>query len=98
MKFTNATYTMDKDIAYTLFSLLFAIKIERDHFKFIRSTKSIGNFSAAKDADKLTDPVLRAQFAASFPDGFKSVRWYPAIPPGLEEIEGRILDRVKAAK
>jgi spermidine/putrescine transport system substrate-binding protein len=63
-----------------------------------RIAKSIGNFSAAKDADKLTDPVLRAQFAASFPDGFKSVRWYPAIPPGLEEIEGRILDRVKAAK
>lgn len=63
-----------------------------------RIAKSIGNFSAAKGADQLTDPVLRAQFAASFPEGFKSVRWYPAIPPGLEEIEGRILDRVKAAK
>jgi len=63
-----------------------------------RIAKSIGNFSAAKGADKLTDPVLRAQFAASFPDGFKSVSWYPAIPPGLEEIEGRVLDRVKAAK
>jgi spermidine/putrescine transport system substrate-binding protein len=63
-----------------------------------RIVNSIGNFSAAKDADRLTDPVLRAQFAASFPDGFTSVRWYPSIPPGLEEIEGRILDRVKAAK
>jgi spermidine/putrescine transport system substrate-binding protein len=27
----------------------------------------------------------------------KGIHWYPAIPPGLEEMEGRILDRVKAA-
>ena len=27
----------------------------------------------------------------------KNIKWYPAIPPGLEEIEGRVLDRVKAA-
>jgi hypothetical protein len=25
------------------------------------------------------------------------VHWYPAIPPGIEEIEGRLLDRIKAA-
>jgi spermidine/putrescine transport system substrate-binding protein len=35
---------------------------------------------------------------ASFPDNaFKSIHWYPAIPPGLEEIDGRVLDRIKAA-
>ncbi|MCX7055801.1 MAG: extracellular solute-binding protein [Proteobacteria bacterium] len=59
--------------------------------------KSVGNFSASKGADVLMDPKFRAQFAASFPDGFKNIKWYPAIPPGLEEIEGRILDRIKAA-
>ena len=59
--------------------------------------KSIGNFTAAKGADELMDPRVRAQFAASFPDGVKNVKWYPAIPPGLEEIEGGILDRIKAA-
>jgi spermidine/putrescine transport system substrate-binding protein len=59
--------------------------------------KSIGNFTASKGADALMDPRLKAQFATSFPDGFKNVKWYPAIPPGLEEIEGRILDRIKAA-
>jgi spermidine/putrescine transport system substrate-binding protein len=26
-----------------------------------------------------------------------NVHWYPAIPPGLEEVEGRLLDRIKAA-
>jgi spermidine/putrescine transport system substrate-binding protein len=43
------------------------------------------------------DPRVRAQFAESFPDGLKNIKWYPAIPPGLEEIEGEVLDRVKAA-
>ena len=59
--------------------------------------KSIGNFTASKGADVLMEPRLKAQFKESFPDGFRNVRWYPAIPAGLEEIEGRILDRVKAA-
>jgi len=59
--------------------------------------KSVGNFTAAKGADQLADPHLRAQFAATFPDGLKNIKWYPAIPAGLEEIEGAVLDRVKAA-
>jgi spermidine/putrescine transport system substrate-binding protein len=59
--------------------------------------RSIGNFTAAKGAEQLMDPRLRAQFNASFPDGLKNVKWYPAIPPGLEEIEGAVLDRIKAA-
>ena len=59
--------------------------------------KSIGNFTASKGADQLMDPKFKAQFAASFPDGFKNIKWYPSIPAGLEEIEGRILDRIKAA-
>jgi spermidine/putrescine transport system substrate-binding protein len=59
--------------------------------------KSIGNFMAAKGADELMDPRVRAQFAATFPQGLKTLRWYPAIPAGLEEIEGSVMDRVKAA-
>jgi spermidine/putrescine transport system substrate-binding protein len=59
--------------------------------------KSIGNFTASRGADRLMDPRVRAQFAESFPDGLKNIKWYPAIPPGLEEIEGGVLDKVKAA-
>jgi spermidine/putrescine transport system substrate-binding protein len=60
--------------------------------------KSVGNFSAAVGTDPYVDPRLKAQFAAAFPDSaLKSIHWYPAIPPGLEEIEGRVLDRIKAA-
>lgn len=59
--------------------------------------RSIGNFTASRGADKLMDPRVRAQFAETFPDGLKNIKWYPAIPPGLEEIEGGVLDKVKAA-
>ena len=58
---------------------------------------SIGNFMASQGADKLMDPRVRSQFAASFPEGIKNIKWYPAIPAGLEEIEGGVLDRIKAA-
>ena len=57
-----------------------------------------GNFTASKGADKLMDDKLKAQFAASFPQAaLDNVKWYPAVPAGLEEIEGRVLDRIKAA-
>jgi spermidine/putrescine transport system substrate-binding protein len=60
---------------------------------------SAGNFTAAAGADQLMEPKLKAQFAASFPESaLRHVHWYPAVPPGLEEIEGRVLDRVKASQ
>jgi len=63
-----------------------------------RIIKSVGNFSAAKDTGPLVDPRLKAQFAAAFPgDVLKNIHWYPAIPSGLEELEGKVLDRIKAA-
>jgi len=63
-----------------------------------RVIRSVGNFSAAKGTAPYVDPHLKEQFMASFPEtAFKNVHWYPAIPPGLEEIEGKILDRIKAA-
>jgi spermidine/putrescine transport system substrate-binding protein len=61
-------------------------------------TKSVGNFSAAVNTEPFIDPRLKAQFAAAFPDSvFKAIHWYPAIPSGIEEMEGRVLDRIKAA-
>jgi len=61
-------------------------------------TNAIGNWTAARGTESLVNPTFRAQFAASFPQGpYKDIHWYPAIPSGLEETEGRILDRIKAA-
>jgi spermidine/putrescine transport system substrate-binding protein len=63
-----------------------------------RITRHVGNWTAARGTEDLVDPKMRAQFNASFPSGaFKDIHWYPAIPSGLEEIEGRVLDRIKAA-
>ena len=59
---------------------------------------SAGNFTASKGADQLMDAKLKAQFAKSFPDAaMRNIKWYPAVPPGIEDIEGKVLDRVKAA-
>jgi spermidine/putrescine transport system substrate-binding protein len=59
---------------------------------------SAGQFTASKGADQLADAKMKAQFAASFPEAaLKNVKWYPAVPAGIEDIEGRVLDRIKAA-
>lgn len=64
-----------------------------------RVAGSAGNFTAARGADQLMDAKLKAQFAASFPEAaLKNVKWYPAVPAGIEDIEGRVLDRIKAAQ
>jgi spermidine/putrescine transport system substrate-binding protein len=60
--------------------------------------KSAGNFTASNGAELLMDQKLKAQFAQSFPTAqLNNIKWYPAVPPGIEEIEGKVLDRVKAA-
>ena len=62
-------------------------------------SSAVGNFTASKGAEQGVDPELKQQFAASFPEAaLKNIQWYPAVPAGLEEIEGRVLDRVKAAR
>jgi len=59
---------------------------------------SAGNFTASRGADQLMDPKLKAQFIKSFPEAaMKNIKWYPAVPAGIEDIEGKVLDRVKAA-
>jgi spermidine/putrescine transport system substrate-binding protein len=63
-----------------------------------RVASAAGNFTASQGADQLMDAKLKAQFAASFPEAaLKNVKWYPAVPAGIEDIEGRVLDRIKAA-
>ncbi len=58
-----------------------------------------GNFTASKGADQMADATLKKQFADSFPEAaLKNIKWYPPVPAGIEDIEGRVLDRVKAAK
>ncbi|MBI1245149.1 MAG: extracellular solute-binding protein [Alphaproteobacteria bacterium] len=59
---------------------------------------SAGNFTASRGADGLTKGKLKQQFLESFPQkAMDNIKWYPAVPAGIEDIEGKVLDRLKAA-
>mgnify|MGYP001823372171 CR=1 FL=1 len=55
--------------------------------------------TASKGAVQFLDASIRDNFERCFPlAAIANVKWYPPVPAKLEEIEGKILDRVKAAK
>ena len=61
-------------------------------------TASAGNFTASKGADAFAEGALKTRFQASFPAAaIDNIKWYPPVPAGLEDIEGKVLDHVKAA-
>ncbi len=61
-------------------------------------TADAGNFTAAKGADDFVKGGLKARFKESFPqEAIDNIKWYPPVPAGLEDMEGKVLDRVKAA-
>ena len=63
-----------------------------------RVAASAGNFTASQGAEQWMDAKPKAQFASSYPTAaLNNIKWYPAVPSGLEEIEGRVLEQVKAA-
>lgn len=55
--------------------------------------------TASAGAVKLLDADVRKNFERSFPQkDIDNIKWYPPVPAKLESIEGKILDKVKAAK
>lgn len=61
-------------------------------------TASAGNFTASKGADEFAEAGLKARFQDSFPpEAIDNIKWYPSVPAGIEDLEGKVLDRVKAA-
>jgi len=58
-----------------------------------------GNFTAAKDGDKFVEAAKRQRFQDTFPAAaIDNIKWYPPVPAGLEDMEGKVLDRVQAAQ
>lgn len=72
---------------------------------FVMKPENAGYFSseekyatASKDALKFTDAAVAANFARSFPqETIDNIKWYPPVPAKLESLEGKILDKIKAA-
>ena len=55
--------------------------------------------TASKDAVKFLDPAIAANFTRCLPpEVLAKVNWYPTVPAGIEEMEGKTLDKVKAAR
>lgn len=55
--------------------------------------------TSSKDAVKYLDASVSANFKRCFPpEVMDNIKWYPPVPAKLEGIEGKILDKVKAAK
>ena len=55
--------------------------------------------TASAGSVQFLDASIKGNFERSFPlRAIANIKWYPPVPAKLEEIEGRILDKVKAAK
>ena len=55
--------------------------------------------TASKDAVNFLDPEIKANFTRGLPpEVLAKINWYPTVPAGIEEMEGRTLDKVKAAR
>ena len=62
-------------------------------------TNSAKYGTASKGAVQYLDAEIKGNFERCFPlAAIANIKWYPPVPAKLEEIEGKILDRVKAAK
>jgi len=73
---------------------------------FIMKPENAGYFSsqekcatASPDALKYTDKAVADNFARSFPQAtIDNIKWYPPVPAQLESMEGKVLDKIKAAE
>jgi spermidine/putrescine transport system substrate-binding protein len=55
--------------------------------------------TASKDAGKYLEPEIAENFARGLPpEVLANINWYPTVPPGLEEMEGKVMDRIQASK
>ncbi|MEQ8392226.1 MAG: extracellular solute-binding protein [Thalassospira sp.] len=85
--------TKNEDAAYQWINFVMQPEIAA------KITANAGNFTASKGADEFADDTLKAQFQGSFPPAdLDNIKWYPTVPAGLEVLEGKTLDRVKAAQ
>ncbi|NDV19884.1 extracellular solute-binding protein [Pseudodesulfovibrio sp. JC047] len=72
---------------------------------FIMKPENAGYFTsqekygtASKGALEFVEKAVADNFARSFPpEVLDAVNWYPPVPAKLESIEGKILDKIKAA-
>ncbi len=54
--------------------------------------------TASKDAGKFIEAGFQANFDRSYSkEVIDNIKWYPPVPAGIEAMEGKVLDKIKAA-
>ncbi|OED43838.1 spermidine/putrescine ABC transporter substrate-binding protein [Endozoicomonas sp. (ex Bugula neritina AB1)] len=62
-------------------------------------TSAAGNFTASVGAENYVDKALSNSYKISYNQAsLDNIKWYPPVPAGLEIIEGKTLDRIKASQ
>ena len=65
----------------------------------VHKCRRLGYGTASKDAVKYYEPEAKANFERCFtPEVMANMNWYPTVPDGLESMEGKTLDKMRAAK
>ncbi len=81
------------DAAYAYINFM----LRPENAAFFTNRETYG--TASKDAVQYLDPEIQANFNRGLPpEVLANINWYPTVPAGLEEMEGRTLDKVKAAR
>ncbi|UCD81978.1 MAG: extracellular solute-binding protein [Desulfobacterales bacterium] len=71
--------------------------LEPENAAFFTNAEKYG--TASNGAAQFLDASIRGNFERCFPlEAIANIKWYPPVPAKLEEIEGKILDKVKAAQ
>jgi spermidine/putrescine transport system substrate-binding protein len=62
-------------------------------------TNSDTTANCSKGSNQFVKASIRSNFERSFTSAnIENIKWYPPVPAKIEGIEGKILDKVKAAK
>jgi len=62
-------------------------------------TNKLNYMTASKDASQFYEAEAKANFERWFPpEVLAKIHWHQAIPDGIEEMEGKTMDRIRAAK
>jgi spermidine/putrescine transport system substrate-binding protein len=81
------------DAAYAWINFI----LKPENAAFFTNAEKYG--TASSGANQFLEASVRGNFERCFPmKAIANIKWYPPVPAKLEEIEGKILDKVKAAQ